>query len=421
MKLNVLLSIFLIFIFRHGFSQMDISSSNFISNFKSKARISESLKKEIQNHSTSISSLSSLNFTDLNFIPNKIDTSQHVFLGESSHFIGDYNSLRVRLIKYLHKELGYDLIAFESPFSNMNYVSQNRLDIDSIKMLQMGFYSVWHTEELIDLMSYLKSNPNLKIVGFDCQEPYLDSLVIKSYSKLLREINKTLENKYHEIIRTFKIQMEKEPYNQTESFFKTNDSLVEQIVLLRNTIIENQIMDFDIIFHLKSLKNSTEYWSSLAKHSFPKSMQFRDSLMSKNLLELIKGKYPTSKAIVWGHNAHLSKKSVSSNYPKPMGEFLNQHLKFYTIGLYAYSGLYGNSNYETRLKKPKKNYIEYLLHENKMRISFVELRNTINSNWQKYRYKSLNASHGTMTLIPENNYDALIFFNEVNKPKYLNK
>lgn len=421
MKLNYLLTIFLIFIFGHGFSQMEMNNSNFISDFKSKARISDSLKKEIQNHSTSISSLSSLNFTDLNFIPNKIDTSVHVFIGESSHFIGDYNSLRVRLIKYLHEELGYDLIAFESPFSNLNYVSLNRSEIDSIKMLQMGFYSVWHTEELIDLISYLKSNPNLKIVGFDCQEPNLDSLVIKSYSKLLSEINKTLEYKYHEIIRTFKIQMEKEPYNQNESFFKTNDSLVDQIVLFRNTLIENQILDFDIIFHLKSLKNSTEYWSALAKNPFPKSMQFRDSLMSENLLELIKRKYPSSKAIVWGHNAHLSKKSVSSDYPKPMGEFLNQHLKFYTIGLYAYSGVYGNNNYERRLKKPKKNNIEYLLHENKMRISFVDLENTMDSNWLQYSYESLNVSHGTMTLIPENNYDALIFFNEVNKPKYLNK
>ncbi len=419
MKLNELLTIFLIFIFGHGFSQIEINNSNLISDFKSKARISESLKKEIQNHSIPISSLSSLNFTDLNFIPYKLDTATHVFLGESSHFIGDYNSLRVRLIKYLHEEQGYDLIAFESPFSNLNFVSHNRADLDSIRMLKMGLYSVWHSEELIDLMSYLKSNPNLKIVGFDCQEPRLDSLVITSYSKLLSQANKNFVIKYFEIIKTFKIQMEKEPFNQTESFFKTNDSLIEQIVLFRKALIEYQILDFDILFHLKNLKNSVEYWSVSAKNSFPKTMQFRDSLMSENLLELIKGKYPSSKSIVWGHIAHLSKKSVSSNYPKPMGEFLNQKLKFYTIGLYAYSGVYGKSNYETRLKKPKKNNIEYLLHENKMRISFVDLENTINSNWLKYRYESLNASHGIMTLVPENNYDALIFFNEVNKPKYL--
>lgn len=421
MKLFNLLPFYLLFFFGYGFCQNEINDTNYIKDFKSKARISDNLKKDVQCHSTPISSLTSLNFTDLNFIQNILDTTSHVFLGESSHFIGDYNSLRVRLIKYFHEKLGYNLLAFESPYSNLNYVSQNRSDIDSIKMLKMGLYSVWHSEELIDLMSYLKNNPRLQIVGFDCKEPSLDSLVIISYSKLFNKLNENFEIKYHEIIKTFKLQMEKKPYNQNESFFKKNDSLVGEIELFRNTLINNQIQDFDILFHLKNLKNSIEYWSILSKKPFSKSMEFRDSLMSENLLELLKVKYPYSKAIVWGHNAHLSKQSVSSNYPKPMGEFLNQKLKFYAIGFYTYGGIYGYMNDANKIKTPKKHNLEYLLNENKMTISFVNLVNINNSSWLKQRFESLDTGHGSMNLIPENNYDAIIFFNNVNKPKYINK
>jgi hypothetical protein len=92
-----------------------------------------------------ITSTPSSDFSDLTFLKSKIDTSLPIFLGESSHTIGDYNRLRVRMIKYLHEQLNYNVIAFEAPFANLKYVSENRNNLTVEKMLKMGLFYIWKT------------------------------------------------------------------------------------------------------------------------------------------------------------------------------------------------------------------------------------------------------------------------------------
>jgi erythromycin esterase len=401
-------------------SQSDVIELNHSVNFKSSSKISDSIKKDIQLRSKPINSLTSINFDDLNFISNVIDTTSHILLGESSHYIGEYNSLRVRLIKYFHEELGYNVLAFEAPFSNLNFVSQNRDFLDVYQMLRLGLYPIMHCEELLDLMTYLKQHPDLKIVGFDCQEKNIDSLVIGCYSQKIQQMDSLFKLNYQKIIQTFKEQCKKLAMNQNESFLNTNDSLVKEVEILNSALIENQINDVDLLFHMKNIKQSIQYRSELAKGVFSNAMIFRDSLMAENLIEILKLKYPTSKAIVWGHNAHLSNKSIYMDYPKPMGEFLNQKLNTYSIGLYAYSGNFGRNTKAIKIKKPKKYNLEFLLHENRMPISFIDLKSTSNSKWLFETFKTLNTSHGVMSIIPATDFDAIIFFDKVNKPKYIN-
>src|SRR5690606_1065578 len=61
-----------------------------------------------------IRSLTSGDFSDLEFLGPLLRGKRVVQLGENGHGVAEFNSVKVRLIKYLHRDLGFDLVAFES-------------------------------------------------------------------------------------------------------------------------------------------------------------------------------------------------------------------------------------------------------------------------------------------------------------------
>jgi len=53
-------------------------------------------------------------FADLEALKPLLQDKRIVYLGESSHGAAQYNSAKTRLIQYLHQELGFNVIAFET-------------------------------------------------------------------------------------------------------------------------------------------------------------------------------------------------------------------------------------------------------------------------------------------------------------------
>ena len=373
-------------------------------------------KKDLIERSTAIIPNSSVDFSDLEFLKSKIDTTLPIFLGESSHTIGDYNHLRVRMIKYLHEKLNYNVIVFEAPFSNLQYINENRGVLTAEKMVRMGLYSIWKTDDLVELMNYLKTHPKLKIVGVDCQDYYVDSLSINSYYLKIEKQNSELAKDYKQVTTE---------YRQLMKLFRDSNIIEsEQLIILINklqkTLKNNNLNDFELQFQLSNFKNNCSQFQ-ISQSDFSKSNQFRDSTMAENYLTLTKNLFPNEKVIVWGHNAHLSKKSLDAIYPKSMGEFLNEKIKFNAIGLYAYGGNYEFSyTKETKtIKKPSKKYLEYYLHQNDLELSYIDLKNISLDSWLNKTYKTLNTGHGTKHIAPSLFFDAIIFFQHVEKSKYL--
>ncbi len=80
--------------------------------------------KWIKKNSYSIEPLTDHMDRDLHFLEDLIAVKTLIQLGENSHGIKGYNQLKVRIIKYLHKELNFNVIAFESGmcFSSATFV-----------------------------------------------------------------------------------------------------------------------------------------------------------------------------------------------------------------------------------------------------------------------------------------------------------
>lgn len=69
----------------------------------------------VRQNSRPIRSLTSDDYQDLQFLKPLLEGKRIVQLGESGHGVAEFNLAKVRLTKFLHKEMGFDVIAFESP------------------------------------------------------------------------------------------------------------------------------------------------------------------------------------------------------------------------------------------------------------------------------------------------------------------
>ena len=70
----------------------------------------------IKNNHQEITNLEADNsdFSDLMFLKSLLEGKRLVQLGENSHGVSEFNKAKVRLIKFLHEIMEYDVIAFES-------------------------------------------------------------------------------------------------------------------------------------------------------------------------------------------------------------------------------------------------------------------------------------------------------------------
>ena len=99
------------------------------------------------------------------------DSHQYVLLGEPTHGDGAVFDEKVNLIKKLHQEKHYNTILFEAGFYD-NFKAwelyQSNPDISSYNQ---SIFAIWsETKAFQELLSYVKQNPEMKILGVDCQE-----------------------------------------------------------------------------------------------------------------------------------------------------------------------------------------------------------------------------------------------------------
>ena len=145
----------------------------------------------IKTNSNEIKSLDSDDFSDLKFLPNYLQNKKIIQLGESTHGAKEFNKMKVRLIKYLHQELNFNVLAFESSVFACFYAYANKLDEGPTKLMRNSIFGVWYTEEVKELFSYIietqKTKNPLILVGFDIQPSGLASYQRPEFLKTVFE------------------------------------------------------------------------------------------------------------------------------------------------------------------------------------------------------------------------------------------
>ncbi|WP_249660773.1 erythromycin esterase family protein [Lysinibacillus fusiformis] len=415
----------------------------------------EDWKKWVNDHAYSLTSIQpekassqkipSTKFEDLAMLKPILHDKRIVFLGESSHGVAQFNLAKTRLIQFLHQEMGYNVLAFESGLGDvMN--AQGKIDKQAaLQTMKDAIFGVWWTKETLPLFEYEKTTQAtekpLVLAGFDIQQqgaftngdwlqnPQL-AQQFSDAEKQLAEWSSSKDLKGYQKEKTAIINV----YKQVQAQVQTKEKELQkaypnelQIVKLMERTLADRIRLADEYVELTI--QSTIEMEQNKYESFLTTMEWRDQAMMENLLWLAEEVYPTEKFIVWAHNDHIRKAQsdvMGSPYPvKLMGERLPDIYKKYSyvLGLYMTSGETANNMGEAMpVLPPIKGSIEDIISSANQPYTFIDLSNRQNERGNSWMFEPrLSYSWGVIqeSFVPRDQYDGILLIDKVNKPTYV--
>jgi erythromycin esterase len=313
-------------------------------------------------------------FADLEPLREVIGDRRIVMLGEATHGDGATFAAKVRLIKFLHERMGFDVLAFECGFYDMSRVwSALRAGEDPGPAFALGVDDIWRSSRQTQpLWSYLaeraKTSRPLELAGFDMQ--FTGRAPGES---LLRDLGGYLAGAglppdaaaaAARVMNTLALVCEDPAFIQNGSRFKNVLPEDQAAFLIASDDLGRALgrlhppdepgrLERD--FWAQVLKSNATYleqsWhinlAALDKTPMIWAFDLRDRQMGDNFIWLAKRAYPTRKIVVWSATAHIARHHnfLMSLYDPmiSMGDWIDRELgpEVYALGFTAYQGRWG--------------------------------------------------------------------------------
>ncbi len=358
-----------------------------------------------------------------------------VALGESSHGLGTYYAMKSALAIYLHKEMGFEVLAMEGGLGDINLAYA---DVDTISSKNLRDYTLFgnfKAQEVDTLFKYIKetstSDKPLIYTGYDTQ--FSSNYFITKMVRLLAPINKTMSDSFSSRMYSFQKSFQAARNNDSLGYIKHRDIYSKNATDVSALIQEKK----DSLLQSKALSKEEYLVIQRTLEMYVRSTnvpyadrfmsyQLRDELMAENLVWLLEEVYPDKTIIVWAHNSHVEKKAAEGYNSKMMGHYLKEHYKtdYYSVGLFTYEGdIY---QFWTEKTIPFKNNdstaIEKRFFNTHKEISFLdlsELKQTPSTQWLFETTTGYELENGgTIPFIPTDRFDAILSIKTSGIPTY---
>ncbi|MDW9382586.1 erythromycin esterase family protein [Chryseobacterium sp. JV558] len=361
----------------------------------------EELLSDIQRYKHPIKSISMEypDNSDLKVLDSVLKDNRIVMLGENIHYDGATMQAKSRLIKYLHENLGYNVVLYEAGQYDtwiMNEEMKNHsLKVPSASIAGLGLFDFWwDNRENQPLISYYQKTKTsahpIELGGFDIQFSGIE--LYDKRSKFLKDflsknsidlkpfplLNKNLNQISNFMYKGFASKIL--TGNQKKDFLNEITRLEQMVSKLEKTS-ENRI-------YTRYLHDMRNYFNKTWKYDAgsTQSMQFRDSLMAKNLIYQIDSVYQGQKIIVWCSNLHTFASRYNKDY-LPLGAYIKS--KYGKTSYMVDFSSYAKYNKTGKLMdKPGKLAIENTFHATKTPYFFINLRSIPESSVLKKEFVS---------------------------------
>lgn len=290
-----------------------------------------------------------VDFRDLKPLRTSLKGVRLVMLGEADHRSGSDFLAKSRLVKFLHRELGFDVLAFEAPMFDMT-VAWDRLrsGTPSAEAFSLGASTWAGAEQMQPLVEYLgdeaRGRRPLEIAGFDHQHQmaslfqYADDLRTFLKERSLGGPLVDPESPESAVLRglsqvLYQYGITPRPDGPTRRAFL---AAVEKSLTAVSAMRDERARQWaqllrNLSCHARFVMGNSEIGTCN-----------RDEQMAENLLWLANERYPDRKIIVWSHTGHaarFAKMPPEYGGGPSMGYRIWQSLgpKSYAIGVTSYS------------------------------------------------------------------------------------
>ena len=338
-------------------------------------------------------------YRDLQFLKELWKDKKLVLLGEQSHGEGTVFEAKVRLIKFLHEEMGFEIVAFESGLYD-NYKAYNELnstDTGGKIPLYESILPIWsdarEVEELVDyIQQESKGDTPLRVAGFD----FFTSDYKWDFWEELQQLVQLPGGSWPVLEEVFFGNAEMLAQNPIDSarFFESSAQVMTQLEKSSTRSDHHKLIAQAYL----GWQKGTIYEIEQEQGKEIPTQNPRDAWMAQNLIFLSK-LYPGKKIIGWGASFHfadnitnfentaLTKEYVEKMVPRdrtvedgtssfdldkaigkavPMGQILKDHFggDMYSLAFSSYEGEYGLIIEDRRFRvlTPPKESLESILH-----------------------------------------------------------
>lgn len=392
-----------------------------------------------------IRSIKQEDFRDLQFLKDLIGDRRLVQLGESGHGVKEFNQAKVRLIKFLHQEMGFEVISFESSVFECNYINDFSNTYSGRNLMTNSIFRVWNTLEVLELFEYIHEQSSteypLHLAGFDTQiSSYYASAARPNF---FRTIIAAMDTSYAEEVYQFDSDFLSihSDWDNRQAYVKAHkDSLISFYDGVTNFLDDNistLLAHFNDNPHWPhiarqsawSMKSYCEQIAAMADDDMLAAVRWRDRGMADNIDFLLDILYPDKKIMVWAHNYHIRHNNdqvrLTSSSNVTMGYWVaDRHRdELYTIGLYMYRGqARWNSGQIYDITRASTGSLESIMYQTRKKYVFVDMLHQAETPGNSWMFQFITAlSWGTYAneMVLRNQYDGILFIDTVTPPDYI--
>jgi erythromycin esterase len=386
-------------------------------------------------------------FADLQFFKEVIGNRRLVQLGESGHGVAEFNHVKVRLIKFLHQQMGFDVIAFESGLYEChaaNDVVSRRPEIAALAVMRSCIFGVWHTDEVLPLFEYIKSTQGtsrpLTLAGFDTQTS--SSVGVSTRPAFLANLVRAIDPARAATVEaTDRTHLSAIYAADSAGYARSNEGRLTEFYGALELFFQEHRARLEELFGPepprvgeRAAYSMLRYMEQLRAPNTPTADRFasggaiRDFGMANNLTFLANDLYPGRKIMVWAHNFHIRHDHfATSNWSQPtMGQWVHERFRdqLYTIGLYMNQGNAALNNRSIYPIAPAaENSMEWIMAGAGPPLLFMDFLKQERAAGNSWMFEPTSqrewGRNPPFNMIPRNQYDGVLFIDTVRAPSYI--
>jgi erythromycin esterase len=359
--------------------------------------------------------------------------------------MAEANQLKARMVRFLHEQLGFSVIAFESSLYLAHQADEKAATATPRSTLTSSLIGVWHTQEVLPLFEAIRASRAtarpLRLAGFDVQPIGSGK---KSRPGFYRRLISAVDEKYAAEAEVFDaafiVEYDKGSSARRTYFRANRDALVDGYTRLASFLdrhrpaVEKSAGREATLVAAQEARSMAMYVRQQTAADNQAYAELRDEGMADNV-RFLEELFPDQKIIIWAHNYHVMHDAAGAEaspdvFPgvpaRSMGSWTRQRLadRVYTVGIYAAEGRAAdNSRTEYIIERPAADSLEGRLGAQATNgpAVFLDVAAALKGGaaWLQSPVLARFEGRSGQRLVPASQYDGLIVVTRVSPPVFL--